>query len=135
MVSYKAIFPVHAGQYICAALALCKHDRFATSLLKFQRASIICRNRCDACDCRPATVAEQRRCERRCSCLRSKVSQVLSVAKVVFDVTVNFEEQSGHVLATIKARLFIYPLQLLFFRLFLIFRLPHLLKLPTMLRL
>ena len=30
------------------------------SLLKFQHASITCRERHDACDCRPATVAEQR---------------------------------------------------------------------------
>jgi len=46
---------VRVERYICAALALCKHDRFTTS-----HASITCRERRDACDCRPATVAEQR---------------------------------------------------------------------------
>jgi len=57
---FIAIFPVRAERYICAALALCKHDQFTASLLKFQHASVTCRKRRDACDCRPATVAEER---------------------------------------------------------------------------
>jgi len=57
---FITIFPVHAERYVCAALALCKHDRFTTSLLKFQHASITCCERRDACDCRPGTVDEQR---------------------------------------------------------------------------
>jgi len=62
---FIAIFPVHAVRYISTALALCKHDRFTTSLLKFQHASITCCERCDACDCHPATVAEQLLCPRK----------------------------------------------------------------------
>ena len=56
---FIAIFPVRVERYICAALALCKHDRFTTSLLKFQHTSITCRKWHDVCDCCPATVAEQ----------------------------------------------------------------------------
>jgi len=40
---FIAIFPVPAERYICAALALCKHNWFTNSLLKFQHASITCR--------------------------------------------------------------------------------------------
>ena len=54
---------MRAERYICAALALCKHDRFTTSLLKFQHAAITLQSRAAndvTRDCRPATVAEQR---------------------------------------------------------------------------
>ena len=57
---FIAIFPVRVERYICTALALCKHDRFTTSLLKFQHASVTCRERRDTCDSHLATVAEQR---------------------------------------------------------------------------
>ena len=57
---FITIFPVRAERYICAAPVLCKHDQVTISLLKFQHDSIRCREQCDACYCRPATMAEQR---------------------------------------------------------------------------
>jgi len=81
---FITIFPVRAERYICEALALCKHDRFTTSLRKFQHASITCCERRDTYDYRPANVAEQRLRERRRNCLWSNVSQVVSMAWAVF---------------------------------------------------
>ena len=49
---------MRAERYICTVLALCKHDRFTTSLLKFQLQSRAAND--VTRDCRPATVAEQR---------------------------------------------------------------------------
>ena len=62
---FIAIFPVPVGRYICAALSKCKHDRFTTSLLKFQHTSLDATTSCEwrsACDC--ATLGEQRLHER-----------------------------------------------------------------------
>ena len=58
---FIVIFPVRAWRYICAALLQRKHDRFASSLPKFQHASLHAtayRERRSACDC--ATLGEQR---------------------------------------------------------------------------
>jgi len=60
---FIAISPMRAERYICAVLALCKHDRFTTSLLKFQHTSVTLQSRAAndvTRDCCPATVAEQR---------------------------------------------------------------------------
>jgi len=56
-----AIIPVRVWRYICAVLLHCKHNRFTTSLLKFQHASLHAaayRERRSACDC--MTLGEQR---------------------------------------------------------------------------
>ena len=55
-----AIIPVRVWRYICAVLLHCKHNRFTTSLLKFQHASLHAAPYCErrsACQC--ATLGEQ----------------------------------------------------------------------------
>ena len=61
-----------AWRYICVALLHCKHDRFTTSLLKFQHALLHAaayREWRSACDC--ATLGEQ------CLCLHEIPPQLL----------------------------------------------------------